>query len=205
VLPFASAMRLDADQLARIGLSATPLVFTSDRSWTFRWSGGWLPDDVLNGTVATQPDRVARDGRLPLAVLLEGVFPVPKFSLSTRTADDGSPVELAPNPSGTPSRLLLIGCSQMFKDERMKDSNFRSDHLLANAAAWLALPSELAKVAAHRHVAPGLALIEPQRRMAWRAAVLGTGPVMLVLFGLVWVVARRGRAHQMDLVAEDES
>jgi hypothetical protein len=41
--------------------------------------------------------------------------------------------------------------------------------------------------------------------MAWRAAVLGTGPVMLVLFGLVWVVARRGRAHQMDLVAEDES
>jgi hypothetical protein len=114
-------------------------------------------------------------------------------------------VELAPSPSATPSRLLLIGCSQLFKDERMKDSQFRSDHLLTNAAAWLTLPSELAKVAAHRHVAPGLAIIEPQRRMAWRAAVLGTGPVMLVLFGLVWVVARRGRAHQMDLVAEDES
>jgi hypothetical protein len=42
-----SYIRWDAARLRELGLRATPLITTSDHTWSFAWKGGWIPDEIL--------------------------------------------------------------------------------------------------------------------------------------------------------------
>jgi hypothetical protein len=188
-MPFAAYVRLDGDRLTEHGLRATPLLTTSRRTWTFDWSGGWLPRDLLSGPPLDADGRPQWRGRLPLAVLVEGAFPKPAEPLTIRRTEDSGPVSMDPG-EGAEASLLLIGCSEMFKNARLRDVEFRADHLLLNAAATLALGDDLGSIAAHRRIPPGFDVIDPEQRMLWRAIVLGGGPAILLLFGASWLAVR---------------
>lgn len=57
------------------GLRATPLITTSDHTWSYPWKGGWIPGELLTGPPVKdgQPEWL---GRQALAVLFEGSFPL---------------------------------------------------------------------------------------------------------------------------------
>jgi hypothetical protein len=89
---------------------------------------------------------------------------------------------------GRPGRLLLVGCSEAFKNDRMQDLTYRSDHLLLRAVADLALRPELAAVAGRQRAVQGFGYVAPGRRIWWRAFAVGTFPLVLLA-----IAALRGR------------
>ncbi|HVS16659.1 MAG TPA: Gldg family protein [Thermoanaerobaculia bacterium] len=202
LLPWAARIELDRQRLAESGLSATVLLTTSPRSWSYAWEGGWIPEALLDGPPAGDDDEPAWLGRKPLAVLLEGTFPPwsPPEGERHRLHDRA----YRPEPPATrPSRLLLLGSSEVFKDHRILAAEgngaFRGDHLLLNAVAWLALGDELGGIVSRRAASRGVGLVEPAERAFWRVAVPAAVPALLV--GFAWIRAgrrRRARASTMD-------
>jgi hypothetical protein len=229
-----SYLRSDPARLAELGLSARTLITTSQRSWTYPWKSGWLPEDVLAGPPPGPGGAGAYQPHLPLAVLFEGAFPAPSkplrmpFSVPAapapeseaegaetaggeeasappaeeasaatqgdaeggETPQESAPAEL-PWPAPAPGKLLFLACSELFKNHRILDPDFRGADLLWNATLSLALEPELAAVATRRARAPGFGYVAPERRLALRAAVLGAGPLALLALALGLSLARR--------------
>jgi hypothetical protein len=199
----ASAIRLDRARLLELGLTATTLATSSPRSWTYAWTGGWLPAEILRGPADVEkssgPDYV---GPQPLMVLVEGRFPRPDGPLTlAAAASDGAvaPDALSgadderPWPAPAPGALLLVGDAKFLANEHLGGDAFRGDHLLWNAVAALAFPPELAALATRIRVAPGFGYVEPEARLAWRAAVIGGPPAALLALAALVALARRPR------------
>ncbi len=217
---FANHFRLDEAKLAEHGMTVKTLITTSDDAWSLDWKGGWIPQACLGGTA---PDRdVLPDGlspeewselrekitvldRAPMMIQIDGQFPWPKKSFEQAPMVFGAqgvmleqkePADYpTPEPvdEAKPGSLLFIGCSEMFKDERMLQlmPEFRPDHLLLNSVAAMTLEPDLAEVMARRPVRRGLDRIEPAEKVRWRAFVYLAMPVVLVLFMLGRGVVRR--------------
>ena len=214
-LLYANWFDLDAARLAELGLEATPLIRSSREAWSHHWEGGFLTRDEIYGYKTTphpdHPDAPRPEGQVPLAVLVEGQFPLPDEPYDKPPVLSSTPGE-APSAEDearaaaalqaeldrraalprAPGRLVLFANSEAFNDQRFDAPEHRADHLLLNAVAGLALPPELAEVATRRPVARGFDWVEPATRVRWRALVLALVPALLALFGIAWRVARRG-------------
>lgn len=198
-------------KLKSFGLAARPLITTSARTWTFPWKGGWLKDETLAGPPKGDGGQPAWLGRLPLAVEVTGTFPepseplklpgfAPPASAPASAPGDGAPPPaskpaLVSTPGGPQGRLVLVGSSEMLKNHRVLDPEFRADHLLLNAVASLALDEDLAAVAARRPVARGFDYVDPGVRRAWRFVVLAAFPAALLVFGVLRALLRSRRPH----------
>ncbi len=216
---WANHLAWDETRLASLGIRARTLITTSERSWTFPWKAGWIPEEVLAGPPAGSDGRPAFRGRLPLAVLFEGAFPAPAKPLvmpfnAPATSDaqaggDPAPEESqAPDsehpvtehaaaaeaatawPESEPGQLLFLGCSELFKNQRILDPDFRGDQLLWNAVLSLALEPDLARIATRRVALGGFGYVPPERRLFLRLAVVGSGPLLLLIVGLVLARSR---------------
>ena len=171
-----SYIRWDETRLRELGIRATPLITTSERSWSYAWKGGFMPDEILTGPPRGDDGRSRWLGRQALAALFEGTFP---FEVVVRAG--GSPsASAATSLARAEGKLLLVGSSEMFKDHRLRAPEFRADHLLLNAVAALALDSDLASVASRRRVARGFGHLESSTKLRWRAFVLATLPAVLL-------------------------
>jgi hypothetical protein len=192
--PFATWFRLDAERLERHDLRVQTLIRSSPHTWRYGWAGGFLPDPLLRGP-PTGDDKSPRWlGEVPLMLDVEGVFP-------PAAAGDGEDSLPLPRPAGPafPGRLVLLSCSEAFKNPRLLHPEYRADHLLLNAVASLALEPELAAVAGKRPVARGFPTPEPETKLAWRAAVLGAHPALILLIGVVWALLRRAGATRVHV------
>jgi len=212
-------LRWDDARLAQLGITATPLLTTSSRAYSYPWKGGFLPGEYLGGEFARsyekQSEETGRDleredveeieylGKLPLGVLFEGPFPAPVNSLDYHSSlEEGEEPDLGdPWPTPRPGKLVFLGCSEFLKNHRVLDEEFRGEELLWNVVAHLALPEELATLATKRSVAPGFGLLSTDEKLRWRSTVIGAPIGAVVLFALVWFLARRaspvrGRASE---------
>ena len=197
--PYPAYVDLDTERLAELGLRATPLMTTSERSWSYAWTGGFLEEGAEGAEEHVDgppgdPGEPNYRGRLPLAVLVEGTFPRPAKALTATRGDDPGaydPERLEGYPPAAPGRLLLIGCSRAFRDDRLHHGEFRADHLLVNAVADMALEPELASIATRHRARRGFGLLQPEAKLRWRSWVIGAPPVALLLLGLVVFSARR--------------
>ncbi|MEM7306496.1 MAG: Gldg family protein [Planctomycetota bacterium] len=195
-----SFIDVDDEQLAANGLSATTLMSTSDRSWTYLWSGGFLEENTdttpehLGGPPLDEAGQPQYRGKLPLAVLVEGGFPRPARELSVTMgaeAPEVNPDELENYPDPAPGRLLLVGSSRAFQDDRFHHQDFRADHFLLNAVADMALPPELGAIALRRPAIRGFGFVEPETKLRWRTLVVASPPAALLVLGLVVAFLRR--------------
>ncbi len=182
-----NALRWDPERLEELGLRATVLITTSARTWSLDWSGGWLPPEVL-----VAPEDGDFDGKRPLAVLFEGRFPKPKEPLRLRPDEEGEvPADAAPWPPSAEGQLLFLGCSSVFQSDRILDPTYRGSELLENAVASLTLDGELADLATRRTTARGFDFVAPSARLNWRAWMVSSGPLALVLGGSIVALRRR--------------
>lgn len=164
----------DPRRLQMHNLTVTPLITTSNRTWAYHWSGGWLPK------TAFFPDSLLL-GHQPLALLVTGTFPIAEFN-----APDPTLTHPMPNPEG---HLVLIGSSEMFKNEYLYAPGFQHEQFLLNAVAYLTHGPKFADLQARRKIAPGFPYLSSDQKILWRILVVGIGPLFFILYG----VRRRGR------------
>lgn len=95
-----SFIRWDEAKLKAQGIRATPLITTSEKAWSFLWKGGWIPEEMLEGPPPGPKGKPQWLGKLPLAVLFEGQFPLKEIVRPENAAPFGPPTGAAP-PAGT--------------------------------------------------------------------------------------------------------
>ena len=179
--------RVDAGVLEEAGLRAEVLVTTTERAWSYDWSGSWLPPEVLRGTGGYLP------GRQSLAVTLEGRFPAVE---AVETESGGTRLGVEPVDGARDGWMLLLGSSEMFKNHRLFSAGFAHDQLLLNAAALAALGPRMAALQGRAGApARGFPVQGPGSRAGWRLAVIGGAPLALALSGL-WRWRRPHRRPQ---------
>jgi len=200
-----SFIALDPAALARRDLRATTLIWTSPRTWTYAWDGGFLPEALIDGPIGAPnggptDEAASYEGRLPLAVLLEGRFPI----AAEPERDHFDPASLM---TATSTRLMLIGGSELFKDTRLRDPNFRGDHFLLNAVTGMGADGRLLQILARRTTQRGLDFVEPDERVRWRVIVVALPAVVLLLLGggvfVVRRVAPAPMARRLEATTED--
>jgi hypothetical protein len=98
--------------------------------------------------------------------------------------DDG---EASPRPG----RLLLVGCSEMFKDAYLHTPGFQPDQLLLNTVALFAHGEEFAEVEARRRVEKRFPVQPAAVKVRWRILAVGLGPAFFLAFGVFWWRVRR--------------
>jgi hypothetical protein len=180
LLPWASRYAIDDALLAQHGLRHEVLATTSDRCWTYAWSGGFLPPESF---VEPPPER-RLPGPQPLAVQLAGRFP----SLEQVEAPPGGrPAwRLGGVPDhGGEGRLLLVGCSELWKNDGLSLPGYDHAQFLLNAVADLAHPPALAALQARRAAPRALEWQPPATRLGWRAVVTGLPPLLFLAVGLM--------------------
>jgi hypothetical protein len=213
---WANRIRWDAAPLAQSGLTATPLAFTSRQTWSYAWTNGWVPPELLEGPVALEKSSGPEPlGPQPVAVLFEGRFPKPAGPLELNASpapapmtppvagdapvplEDGTPPPQLPWPDPAPGKLVLVGASGFLENGALASQEFRGDQLLWNLVAGLAFDGdsesapELAELATRARVPRGLGLVEPRTRLFWRAAVIAGGPFLLGLAAAGLAALRR--------------
>lgn len=177
------------DVQAPTGVKATPLLFTSDRSWA--------ESDIKTQPLNYNPDADLK-GPLILGFALSRPISAPPKSSSPSPSSSGSPSAASPSPSPTAapasdapiseSRLVVIGSSS-FASDGFFDRGVNGDVFL-NVVRWLSQQDQLAlsirpKEARNRR----LNLNETQAMMA---AVTALGILPLLGFGTaIWMGWRR--------------
>jgi hypothetical protein len=205
---FGAWIEVDRARLAAAGLTARPLVFSSEETWTFAWTNGWLPKGVLAGPGATpsgEKDVVPEGmtGPLPLAVEVTGAFPWPQHAFERPPIEIGPDgVAKAPPPkkpyphdepagASAPGRLVYFGTSECFKDEWLiaLRPEMRADHLLVQAAASLALGDEWVEVLSRRPARHGLPRVDGATARSSRLLVVGLPVATIALLALLHAIA----------------
>ena len=166
----------DPHRLQMYNLTVTPLITTSNRTWAYHWSGGWLPKTAFS------PDSLLLSHQ-PLALLVTGTFPLAVFNASSPTLTH--PI---PNPKGN---LLLIGSSEMFKNEHLYAPGFQHEQFLLNAVAYLTHGPKFADLQARRKIAPGFSHLSPDQKILWRVLVVGLGPLSFGLYVFFRYIKKR--------------
>ena len=198
---FANRIRWDDTRLKELGLSSTPLAFTSPRTWSFAWKGGWIPHELLKGPAALEGSSGADYlGPQPVMVLFEGRFPRPTKQLELNPSASPPPEgaeqkPVLPWPEPGAGRLLLIGDAEFLENGALGTAEFRGDQLLWNAVASSVFEDELAELATRTRTPRGFGWVSPARRLLGRALVVGAGPLVLALFATaLWFLRHRAPA-----------
>ena len=176
---------VDPERLSAVPLRHQVLITTSDQSWSYPWKGGWLSPQIF--TPASY-----LPGRQPLVLLLRGRFPPVELQ-----EDDQGRSTLVPRDSVLPGEdgsLLLIGSSEMFKNDHLYASGFEHDQFLLNAVAGMTYGEEMAGLQARHQTMRGFSFQRPAVKALWRFAVIWAGPLSFLLYGL-----RRYRKRSQSL------
>jgi len=181
----------DAARLEELGLAASPLISSSERSWIFDWTGGYVPREALAGYPDEDSEALKRLPRSTLAARFSGSFPLPVTPILPEVEGQTWPDLGLQTSAPAPGELLLVGNSEMFKNERLLGPEFRADHLLLNSVADLVLPSDLAAVANRRRVARGFDFLSGEEKARWRLLVISLGPIAVLLMGAARSLWRR--------------
>ena len=181
---------VDDARLGSLGLSRQTLVSTSPRTWTYRWSGGWIPEKSFQ-----EPENASSflAGPQPLAMLLEGKFP--RMDVKKDETGGREVLRVVDHPKlsqpQAPGKLLLIGCSEMFKSSYLEAEGYQHDQFLLNAVAFLAQGPELAEIQARRRAQKIFPYQSTESKLLLRLMVMGLPPVLFVLYALAHVLWRR--------------
>ena len=165
---------LQPAELSSAGITAQTLISTSPQAWAYPWQGGWLPPEVF-------APQTYLPGPQPLVALLTGPFPEVAF---TESEDGRAVLQRVGERPQQAGALLLIGSSEMFKNEHLSAPGFQHDQFLLNAVAYNAYGAELAALQARRPTPRGFAFQSTEAKRLWRVVVVGAGPLLFLAYAL---------------------
>jgi hypothetical protein len=157
--------------------SVDTLITTSEVSWAYDWKGGWLPPEVFNPSEALL-------GPQPLAIRVNGHFPISE-------PDSAGVLVRKPATSAENAELILIGSSEMFKNSVLYHPEFGHDQLLLNAVSYAIYGPGLTALQSRTRTPRGFVFQSAGDKQLWKIIVITTGPLLLLLFGLVRLRRRR--------------
>jgi ABC-type uncharacterized transport system involved in gliding motility auxiliary subunit len=184
---------LNKDLMAEKNLRMRPLFTSSDYSWT-RQSFGY---GGVNEAPPT-PEEILR--REPLAALIEGRFP-PKYvnqDIPAWPAEPGEDAEdeeaLASEITGDAeeSKMIVIGCSNMFKDDVLQPA-LSHRALLLNCVDAMTLGDELINIRSKNIAARRIRQTSTVGKALSKILVVWFSPVVFVAVGIFLTVRRRRR------------
>lgn len=174
---------VDESRMRALGLTATPIVKSSDASWWYDWQGGFLDDGLFT------PPKDHADAQ-PLAVLVEGNFP--QMEVVTGGDSENAQFRISKGAEGVAgAELILSGCSEMFKNQRLRVPGFNHDRFIVNMVAYLALGSDSIPLLFRELTPAGFRHPGRDAVVYYRALVIGGAPILAIIFSLAWTLLRR--------------
>lgn len=189
VIQAASPVEKDDARLAELGLSFTPVLSAGSDSWLRDVPVGQIPEDIN--------DEMPGAGPIPLVALVRGSFPAPA---PTAPAWPGADPESQPEqPAGPveakPGTLLVAGMASPFRDDQivMEGGLTWSGALIKNAVDALSLGDTLLRLTVREATPRPLRNLDRGALLTWEAILIGLAPLLVALFGIVRLVARKRR------------
>lgn len=184
-----SALKVDEEKLKSTGLSVTELFHSSRESWTVPFSEGVLTDSSFARSGAL------RKGPLPLAVMVQGIFPDPNAGKpapawnpeSAAQTQDGEIAAPAPVPAtppavtAAPGKLVLIGAATPFQRQLIQAGGHGA--LFLNTVDVLTLGDELVEIRSKQTTDTTLGKIPTSEKLGWRLFVTLFMPVLIAAAG----------------------
>jgi hypothetical protein len=127
-------------------------------------------------------------GQKPLAVLAQGTFPTITFAQN----DSGQVTRtLSYPPNKTAGALILLGSSEMFKNDYLYAPGFQHEQLILNTVAYLTRGNEYTEIQARRKISRGFQHLPAYQKAFWRIVVVSTGTLIFLLYGLMRFIRQR--------------
>ncbi len=192
-----TALELDQDKLDELGLRARVIMSTSDRAWS-------VPATAQLTRASFQPP--AGGGKeYPLMAIVEGQFP-DAFAGKERPAwpkpeqqpgqppmpdlDDNEPP--APPITPKPAKLVLLGCSEMFRKNFLQAGNL---DLFLNSVDAVTLNENIVHVRGRKPIDRTIAKPTERQKTVWRLANYGLANAIIASIGIGLLVMRRRARH----------
>lgn len=191
-----TALKLDESKLSENGLKVGQLMWTTAQAWE------WPKTDHLTQESITPPAQ--GQGPFPLMVTVTGQFP-------DAYADQARPAWPAPQPQPgqlqppqppqeegpapaiepAPGKLVLLGCSEMFRKDFLQASNL---DLFMNSVDVVTLGEDLAHIRGRKPIDRLMNQPRPSVQQLWKFVNYGVPPLVIALIGIaVGVIRRRSR------------
>ena len=195
-----TAVTIDKDRLASLGLTCEILMSTTDRAWAVPADA---PSDVLNAALTQSPPDKGKE--YPLMVMVTGQFPdaykdkprpawpsvQPRPGMPPIPDDDKEEAPAAPL-TPAPGKLILIGCAQSFTDNLLRSVDNKD--LLLNSVDAATLGDELISIRGKKPVNRAIERPDAATRFFWKAVnYVGVNALIAAIGVAVAVMRRRSR------------
>ena len=198
-----SPLGLDEAKLGELGLSSEVLMSSSDRAWVAANSEQLTQGDIEGTSVSARQ-------AYPLMVKVEGQFPNP-YAEAERPAwpaappqqqpgfppqpQDDTPEPPAEAVTAAPGKLVLIGCSQMFRKNFLQQGGSNLD-LFLNSVDGISLDENLLHVRGQKPKDRMIDKPSDNTKLVWRLANYGLANVIIALLGVGVFALRRQSRNQ---------
>ncbi len=192
-----SALTITEDKLGQFGLDYLTLFTSSDDSWQTNYHAG----DFTNQDIT--PPAASERQAYPLALLAGGQFPdafkgedIPDWPMEEAEDESYEREEPAADISPEPGKLILVGCSEMFKNQMIKNPG--QSGFFINSIDAITLGDDIIKVRSRAPAARFIKKLSSGAKAGWRIFVTFLIPVIIAAIGILRIVIRK-RAKQVYL------
>lgn len=206
VMPFPAALKLDAAQAQKNGLTVSDLARTSSQSWTVPYSDTFDPEKQGKYDDATQQT----DGSKTVFAQLEGQFPFPydgkpvpawggdKPEEKDKEKDKDKKVETA-SVAKKPGRLLICsapdGFNEMYLNSQLGQELRGNIFLILNVATTCGLGDDLANLRVKQYETRAIKSLVGKENDRWRnalkAGLIAGMPALVIIVALARTLLRR--------------
>ncbi|HOQ31618.1 MAG TPA: Gldg family protein [Candidatus Hydrogenedens sp.] len=203
-------LELNEQKLKELGLTYKPLMFTSEKAWT-------VPGSEKLSAKSFEPPALTARKKYPLMVMVEGQFP-DAFAGKERPAwpkpqprpgepvppDDSETEPPAGNIEPKPSKMILLGCSEMFRKNFLQAGNL---DLFLNCVDAVSLTEDLVNVRGRKPIDRTIEKPTDSQKMLWRTVNYTLSNAIVIAVGLaVYFIRRRSRlAYTMAQITSAET
>mgnify|MGYP001017255870 CR=1 FL=1 len=202
-------IELNEPKLKELGLTYKPLMFTSEKAWT-------VPANEKLTAKSFEPPSTDIRKKYPLMVMLEGQFP-DAYAGKDRPAwpkpqpRPGEPVPpeedasepAPPNIEPKPAKMILLGCSEMFRKNFLQAGNL---DLFLNCVDAVSLTEDLVNVRGRKPIDRTIEKPTDSQKFFWRTVNYTLSNAIVICTGLiVFFIRRRSRlAYTLAQVSEEK-
>jgi hypothetical protein len=194
-----TSVKLDDAKLKQLNLNAKVVMHSSDQSWT-------VPGDApLTKTSFSQPADPKELKQYPLMAVIDGQFP-DAYAGKDRPAwpkaeqqpgqppqpDAGEKEAPAAPVEAKPGKLIVVGCSEMFRKNFLKGSG--NLDLFMNSIDAITLNENLVNVRGRKPIDRAINAPTDSQKTFWRFANYGLANILIAVVG-VGLFAYRKRAR----------